>query len=54
MSWDKHGEGLKKIRTDRVFTTVNGDGERTSYFLHFIVALALYQIVMFIRRRKKK
>ena len=54
MSWDKHGDGLKKIRTDRVFTTVNGDGERTSYFLHFIVALALYQIVMFIRRRKKK
>lgn len=53
MSYDKHGEGLKKIRTDRVFTTVNGEGERTSYFWHFIAVIALYQVVLFFRRRKK-
>ena len=53
MSWDKHGEGLKKIRSERVFTTVNGEGERTSYFWYFIAAIALYQVVQFFRRRKK-
>ena len=25
MSYDKHGKGMEKIRTDRVFTTVNGE-----------------------------
>ena len=53
MSYDKHGEGFEKIRTDRVFTTVNGEGERQSYFWHFIVLLGLYQIVQFLRKRKK-
>ena len=53
MSYDKHGEGLKKIRADRVFTTVNGEGERTSYFWHFIAVVLLYQVVLFFRRRKK-
>jgi signal peptidase I len=53
MSYDKHGEGFEKIRTDRVFTTVNGEGDRQSYFWHFIVLLGLYQVVQFLRKRKK-
>lgn len=31
MSLDKYQSGLKKFRTDRIFTTVHGTGERTSY-----------------------
>jgi hypothetical protein len=53
MSYDKHGEGLAKIRTDRVFTLVNANGERTSYFWYFVVFVILYQIVITIRRKRK-
>jgi len=53
MSWDKHSKGIKKIRGERVFTTVNGEGERTSYLWHFIAVVLLYQVVQFFRRRKK-
>jgi signal peptidase I len=53
MSYDKHGEGLSKIRTDRVFTLVNANGERTSYFWYFVVFVVLYQIVITIRRKRK-
>jgi signal peptidase I len=52
MSYDKHGEGLDRIRTDRVFTTVNGTGERRSYFWFFIGAIVLYQVVQTVRRRR--
>ena len=54
MSWDKHGKGLDKIRTDRVFTTVNGTGERRSYFWYFIALVGIYQVVQYVRRSKKK
>ena len=53
MSYDKHGKGMEKIRTDRVFTTVNGEGKPKSYFWYFIAALGIYQIVQFVRKRKK-
>ena len=52
MSYDKHGKGMDKIRTDRVFTTVGGEGERRSYFWYFIVLVGVYQIVQFVRRKK--
>ena len=35
MSYDKHGKGMKKIRTDRVFTTVNGEGKTQELLLVF-------------------
>ena len=37
MSWDSNKSGFNKIRTDRVFTTVHGNGERRSYFWYFVV-----------------
>ena len=43
----------RNIRTNRVFTTVNGEGKRKSYFWYFIAALGIYQIVQFVRKRKK-
>jgi signal peptidase I len=42
MSWDSNGKGLNKIRWNRLFTTVNGEGEPQSYFKYFLILLALY------------
>ncbi len=42
MSWDSNGHGINKIRWDRVFTTVSGEGQPQSYFRYFLIALALY------------
>ena len=48
-------DGIKnwRIRWDRVFTTVGGSGERTSYFPYFVGFLVVWQGVVFYRRRKK-
>ncbi|MFD2727225.1 signal peptidase I [Hyunsoonleella rubra] len=39
MSWDSFGKGINKIRWKRLFTTVHGEGNRTSYFIPFLVIL---------------
>jgi len=39
MSWDTNGKGLNKIRWERLFTTVNGSGQATSFFIPFLVLL---------------
>ena len=39
MSWNTHGKGINKVRWDRVFTTVNYEGERTSYLIPFLILL---------------
>ena len=43
MSIEGINDGFKnwKIRWDRVFTTIHGDGEPKSYFIHFIVFVIL-------------
>lgn len=48
-------DGIKNwsIRWDRVFTTVGGAGERTSYFPYFVGFLVVWQGVVFYRRRRK-
>ncbi len=55
MSWDTNGKGLNKIRWDRMFTTVGGDGEPFSYLKFFLMALAAYfGISYFVNKRKEK
>jgi signal peptidase I len=55
MSWDTHGKGLNKVRWDRVFSTVDGEGQPQSYFKHFLFLLAAYFIgEYFWRKRKEK
>jgi signal peptidase I len=55
MSWDTNAKGImNKIRWDRMFTTVNGEGKPISYFKYFIILLAGWYIFSFIRKRKKK
>lgn len=50
MSWD----GInKKVRWDRVFTTVGGSGKPVSYFRYFLIAVAAYFAVDFFRKKKR-
>lgn len=56
-SWDADapniGAKIKSIRWDRMFTTVGGSGEPVSYLLYFVIALGLYIVYSFYRRKKK-
>ena len=55
MSWDTNAKGIiNKIRWDRMFTSVSGEGKPISYFKYFIILLAGWYIFRFIRKRKKK
>lgn len=53
MSWDSHGTGLNKIRWDRVFTTVNGEGQPQSYFRYFLILLAAYFVGEYFWKKRK-
>jgi len=55
MSIDGINDGIKnwKIRWDRVFTTVNLDGEPKSYRWHFLILVLIFYILSEIRKRKK-
>ena len=55
MSWDTNAKGIiNKIRWDRMFTSVSGEGKPISYFKYFIILLAGWYIFRYIRKRKKK
>ena len=42
LSWNTNGKGINKIRWDRMFTTVHGEGVPTSYFVPFLIFLGIY------------
>ncbi len=50
-SWKNLG---KKIRWDRMFTTVGGDGEPVSYFKYFLGALALWFVGSYFWKKRKE
>ena len=54
MSWDTNGKGINKIRWDRVFTTVDGEGQPQSYFKYFLIVLALYFVGEFFWKKRKE
>lgn len=55
MSWDTNGKGLNKIRWDRVFTTVSGEGQPQSYFKLFLLGLVAFFVgEYFWKKRKEK
>ncbi|MBP6072781.1 MAG: signal peptidase I [Flavobacterium sp.] len=54
MSWDTNGKGLNKIRWDRLFTTVSGEGQPQSYFKLFILFLVVYHVGMYFWNKKKE
>jgi signal peptidase I len=53
MSWDTNGKGINKVRWDRVFTTVNGEGQPQSYFKYFLIALGLYFVGEYFWKNRK-
>jgi signal peptidase I len=54
LSLDANKKGFSKVRWERMFTTVGGDGEPKSYLSYFLIALAGYYGWSFWRKRKKK
>ncbi len=56
LSFDNFNEGIAhwKPRWDRIFTTVHGEGEPRSYFKYFLMVLAAWFAVDFLRKRRKK
>ncbi len=56
MSIDNFKDGWRnwKIRWDRVFTTVHGNGEPISYFKYFLIVLGGWFVFDFFRKRRKK
>ena len=53
LSWDTNGKGFNKIRWDRVFTTVNGEGQPQSYFQYFLIALAAFFVGEYFWKKRK-
>lgn len=49
--WSK---AIDKIRWERMFTTVGGDGQPYSYFKFFLIALAAYFGISFYMKKKKQ
>ncbi len=55
MSWDTNGKGMGKIRWERLFTTVSGEGQPQSYFKLFLLALTAFFVgEYFWKKRKEK
>ena len=55
MSWDSNANGIgNKIRTERLFTTVGGEGKPVSYFKYFLIVIVGWFVFDFLRKRKKK
>lgn len=55
MSLDPYESGFfNKIRWERMFTTVSGDDEPTSYLSHFLIGLVIVIGFVTFRKRKKK
>lgn len=54
LSLDQDEKGLKKIRWDRMFTTVGGDGQPVSYLLYAIVGAFIVVIAVKVIKKKKQ
>lgn len=54
MSYDGNKSFTSAFRFERMFTTVNGSGEPTSYLVYFLVVLGGYFVVKKIMSNKKK
>jgi signal peptidase I len=54
MSWDTNGKGFGKIRWERLFTTVGGDGQPQSYFQFFLIALVAFFVGEYFWKKRKE
>lgn len=54
MSWDSNATGLNKIRWNRLFTTVSGEGKATSFLIPVLILIGLYFGYTKYKKRKKE
>jgi len=54
LSIDYNKKGLNKIRWDRMFTTIHGEGKPISFLFYFIGLIVLWKVISFIIKRRKK
>ncbi len=56
MSIENFNDGLAnwEVRWDRVFTTVNGEGEPVSYFKYFLIVLVAWFVFDYFRKKRLK
>lgn len=54
MSWDSNASGFDKIRWERVFTTVKGDGEPISYLPYFLIILVIFFGWRYFKKRREE
>ena len=56
MSIENFNDGLVnwEVRWDRVFTTVNGEGEPVSYFKYFLIVLVAWFVFDYFRKKRLK
>ncbi|MUP46117.1 signal peptidase I [Gramella sp. BOM4] len=54
MSWDSNASGFDKVRWERVFTTVKGDGEPTSFLPYFLIALVIFFGWRYFKKRREE
>ena len=54
MSWNSNAKGImNKIRWERLFTTVGGDGPPVSYFKYLLILLAGWFLYDYFKKKKK-
>ncbi|WP_426091632.1 signal peptidase I [Flavobacterium sp. DSR3-2] len=53
LSIDPNGKGINKIRWDRVFTTVSGEGQPQSYFKLFLLGLLILFVGEYFWKKRK-
>ena len=53
LSIDPNGKGINKIRWDRVFTTVSGEGQPQSYFKLFLLGLIIFFVGEYFWKKRK-
>jgi signal peptidase I len=53
LSWDSNASGFDKIRWERVFTTVKGDDDPTSFLPYFLIALVIFFGWKFFKQRRE-
>lgn len=54
LSIDPNGKGLNKIRWNRVFTTVSGEGQPQSYFKLFLLGLVIFFVGEYFWKKRKE
>ena len=53
MSIDPNKSGLDKIRWNRLFTVIHGEGEARSYLIHFLIFIGLWNLASRYLKKKK-